>query len=500
MPEPILVLHQVTKRFPGVTALNGVSLAVEDGACHALLGENGAGKSTLGKLVAGIHTPDGGALTLATRPGAPPQPVRFRSPLQAAAAGVRIVHQEPAFCRNLSIAENLFLGRLPTVAGFVQHATLASNARALLRRVGLEREPATVVGDLSTAEEQLVQIAAAVDSRARLIIFDEPTSSLSDVDVERLFERIAELRRAGVTILYVSHRLAEIRRLCDYVTVLRDGRHVRTCPTADVTDDELVRLMAGRDVVHYTAGAPAVGPPLLELESYSDPPRFDNVSLTVRRGEIVGLAGLVGAGRSALAQSIFGIRPPASGDLRLAGRAAHIASPTDAIRRRIGFLPEDRQLQGLLLSMSCGENVTLARLPQLSRGGLLRRRAERQLARELIEQLRVRTPGIDAPAAGLSGGNQQKLALGKWLACECDLLILDEPTRGVDVAAKAEIHQWIGRLAAAGSGILLITSDLPELLALSTRILVMRGGRLVGELPRDQATADGVLRRMAGVG
>lgn len=501
-PSPLLQIDRLTKRFPGVVALDAVSFEVRSGACHALLGENGAGKSTLGKLIAGIYTRDAGRILFADAPGRPLREYRPRTPLAAAAAGVRIVHQEPAFCRNLSIAENLLLGRLPQRAGFLRRRALQHQAAALLERVSLARDPRTPLAELSTGEAQLVQIAAAVGSRARLVIFDEPTSSLSDVEAERLFERIGELRQGGATILYVSHRLPEIRRLCDFVTVLRDGRHIATRPAREISDDEIVRLMVGRDVAAYqSAGpaAPAAPRPLLEIQRLTCPPHVVDVSLSVCPGEIVGLAGLVGSGRSELAAAVFGITRPDSGAVRIRGRPLIRGSPPAAIRAGIGLLPEDRQLQGLILSMTCQENLTLATLPRLARCGLLRGPAERRLAARHIAELRVRTPGPDAPIAGLSGGNQQKIALAKWLACACEVLMLDEPTRGVDVAAKAEIHALIGALAAQGRGVLLISSELPELLGLATRIAVMRNGRIVAGLPRAEATAERIVRHMAGV-
>ncbi len=501
MADAHLVLDHIGKRFGGIRALDGVSFAVERGACHALLGENGAGKSTLGKIVAGIHTHDSGRWALSPSPGRPPVGRRFRSPLDAAAAGVRIVHQEPAFCRNLSIAENLFLGRMPARGGFVRNATMARATADLLRRVGLDRGPHTPMAALSTGEEQMVQIAAALGGDAQLIIFDEPTSSLTDVEAERLFERIAELRRAGVTILYVSHRLEEIRRLCDAFTVLRDGRHVATRPMAGATVDALVRLMIGREAPTASDMLVAAnrGDILLDVRGLAAAPRVADVSLQVRGGEVVGVAGLVGAGRSEVARAIFGIDRATGGAVRLAGRDLGGLSPAERIAAGLGFLPEDRQLQALILEMSCEENLTLAALPRLSRAGFIARRAVAEVADQHIAALRVRTPSRSLPVGALSGGNQQKIALARWLACRSRVLMLDEPTRGVDVAAKAEIHDIIRGLAAEGRGILLISSELPELLALATRVIVMRDGRCAGELPRPQATPEAVLRLMAGV-
>ncbi|MFH0981950.1 MAG: sugar ABC transporter ATP-binding protein [Planctomycetota bacterium] len=495
MTRPILTFERITKRFPGVTALADVSFEVTAGECHALVGENGAGKSTLGKIVAGIHRPDGGRLLLDG------QPMTFRAPAEAAEVGVSMVHQELAFCPNLSVAENLVLGRMPARAGFLRRRELQRQAWAMLERVGLAIDPATPMSELSTAQEQLVQIAAAVGRRARIIIMDEPTSSLSQAESERLFGLLDGLRRAGVTVLYVSHRLEEVMRLCGRATVLRDGGHVATLETDRTDSDELVRLMIGRPVEEYFPQhvAGPRGAPLLEVERLSGPAGFQEVSFSVHAGEIVGLAGLVGAGRSEIARAVFGIDRYTTGRILVDGRTVAIRTPRQAIRAGIGLLPEDRKRQALVLSMTCKQNLTLSLLPRLTRWLLIDHRRETELARGPFERLRVRAPGLDAPVAGLSGGNQQKIALAKWLAQNCRVLILDEPTRGVDVGAKAEIHAWIDRLATEGRAILLISSELPELLKLSTRILVLVEGRMVGELPRAQADQERLLRMMARV-
>ncbi|MCK6457485.1 MAG: sugar ABC transporter ATP-binding protein [Phycisphaerae bacterium] len=492
---PILCFEGVTKRFPGVMALDGVTFDVAPGECHALMGENGAGKSTLGKIVAGVLRPDGGVLRLDGRA------IRFRTPSDAAAAGISIVHQELAFCPNLSIAENLFLSRLPSRRGWVRWRDMQQQARGMLARVGLEVDPRIPIERLSTAQEQLVQIAEAVGRGARIIVMDEPTSSLSQVESQRLFEIIADLRSRGVTILYVSHRMDEVLRLCDRITVLRDGQHVRTRRASETTTDEIVQLMIGRPIGECFPAHKAEprGAVRLDVQHLTAAGRFEDVTLTIHGGEIVGLAGLVGAGRSELARAIFGIDRFDRGAIRVDGRPVTIRSPRDAIDLGIGLLPEDRKRQGLVLSMTCRENVSLAMLPTLSRGGWLNQRRERGMAGELFGQLRVKAPHADTPTASLSGGNQQKVALAKWLARRCPILILDEPTRGVDVGAKAEIHALIDRLAAEGRAVLLISSELPELLHLSTRIVVLAGGRIVGEVARGAASQDVVMRLMAGI-
>ncbi|MCC7293370.1 MAG: sugar ABC transporter ATP-binding protein [Phycisphaerales bacterium] len=494
--EELLRVEGLTKRFGAVTALDDVSFGVVRGECHALIGENGAGKSTLGKIIAGIHRPDRGRVLLN---GAA---VAFRSPLDAGLAGVRIVHQELATCPNLSVAENLFLGALPSRFGFVRRGELDRAARAMLAQVGLDVHPRTPMARLSTGQEQLVQIAVAIGRGAKLIIMDEPTSSLSQGEALRLYDIIARLKRDGVTLIYVSHRLDEIRLLCDRVTVLRDGKHVDTRRMTDVSTDELVRLMIGRPVgeyfPHHTGTPP--GAVRLSVSRLSAAGRFSEISFDVRSGEIVGLAGLVGAGRSEVARAIFGVDRFQSGRILLDGAPLERHGPREAIRRGVGLLPEDRKRQALIVSMTCRQNLSLPLLDRLKRWIFLDGRAEKRVTREYFDKLRVVAPGIDAPVTSLSGGNQQKIALARWLARNCEMLILDEPTRGVDVGAKAEIHALIDQLAASGKAVLLISSELPELLNLSTRILVLAKGRLVGELPRAEANQENLLRLMAGIG
>ena len=496
MPESEVRFDAITKRFPGVQALSDVSLEIAAGSCHALCGENGAGKSTLGKILAGIYAPDAGRLLVHGRE------VRFSSPRDALAAGVGMVHQELAFCDNLPVAENLCLGALPTHRGLVSREEMERRASAMLAEIGATgldvRRP---LGELPVAQQQMVQIATAVGGGARIIVFDEPTSSLSQVEAGRLYALIERLKARGVTCIYVSHRMPEIFRLCDAVSVLRDGRHVATRPTAGLSEAELVHMMIGRPLAEYF-GRHADAPPgeeLLRVEGLTVPGEFADVSLSLRAGEVVGLAGLVGAGRSEVAGALFGLEPAARGRVYLRGREVRIRSPRDAIRLGIGLVPEDRKRQGLVLSESGVRNTSLPILDRLSRWTWLRRREERAVAREYFERLRVRASASDVAVAGLSGGNQQKIVLAKWLAARSRVLVLDEPTRGVDVGAKAEIHTLVGQLAAQGAAILLISSELPEVLTLSDRILVLRAGRLVGEVTRERATQAGVLRLMAGL-
>jgi len=491
----IIEFEAVTKRFPGVIALADVTFGIARGECHALVGENGAGKSTLGKIAAGIYRPDAGRVVVDGRP------VRFGGPLDAVRAGIGIVHQELAYCPNLSVAENLCLGRLPSRAGVLCRGELADRAVGMLGRIGADIDPQLPMGLLSTAQVQLVQIAAAVGTGARVLILDEPTSSLSAGESDRLARLLEQLRDDGTTIVYVSHRLEEVFRLADRITVLRDGRHVATLERTRTSPPELVRLMIGRPLEEYFPQhlREPPGPERLAVEGFSSPGRFEDVSLAVHAGEVVGLAGLVGSGRSELAAAIFGLDPRATGRVRVEGRPVSIRDPRHAIALGIGYLPEDRKTQGLVLSLGGRANISLPSLKRLAIAGFVRQRRERELAAEYFERLRVRAPDMDVPTLTLSGGNQQKIALAKWLASRCRVLIMDEPTRGVDIGAKAEIHALIDQLAAAGAGVLLISSELPEVLNLSTRIVVLRRGRVAGEMPRRQTTAESLMRCMAGL-
>lgn len=487
----------ITKRFPGVQALNDVSIDVADGSCHALCGENGAGKSTLGKILAGVHAPDSGRMSVFGREE------RFTSPRDALHAGVGMVYQELAFCANLSVAENLCLGALPSRRGFVRRGALRDRAVEMLDQIGARLDVGRALGALSVAQQQLVQIATAVGGGARLIVFDEPTSSLSHAEANHLYELIERLTLRGVTCIYVSHRLPEVFQLCDTISVLRDGRHVATRPTAEMTQEELVHLMIGRPLAQYfpRAGDATIGggDEALRVEGLSSPGKLHDVSFTLRRGEVLALAGLVGAGRTELARALFGLDPLAHGRIFVEGREARLAVPADAIRREIGLVPEDRKAQGLVGSASALHNASLTILGRLSRFSWVRRRRERTVVGDYLAKLRVRASGVDTLVARLSGGTQQKVVLARWLAAQSRVLILDEPTRGVDIGAKSELHALILQLASNGLAVLLISSELPEVLALASRILVLRAGRIVAEVPREGATQDGLLRLMAGL-
>jgi ABC-type sugar transport system ATPase subunit len=493
--EAFIRFDAIAKRFGGVQALDDISFSIARGEVHGLMGENGAGKSTLGKILAGIHAPDAGRIELDGKT------VAFRSAADALRAGVGMVHQELAFCPDLSVAENLCLSHLPRHwRWFADRTESVRRAERILYAIGVQIDVRRPMRELSTAQEQLVQIAAAVATDARVLVLDEPTSSLSETESLRLFDLIRRLRGRGVTIIYVSHRMPEVFELCDRMSVLRDGRYVGTVRRDATSPDELVRLMVGRVIERreprHLERQP--GRVVLAASDIGSTEGVIDANLTVRAGEIVGLAGLVGAGRSELARAIFGL-DACRGRVEVDGVPLPPASPRAAMAAGVALVPEDRKRQGLILDLGGRVNVSLAMLDGVSRAGFLRRGAERALAIREYARLAVKAPSVESPVGSLSGGNQQKVALAKWLVRNPRVLIVDEPTRGVDVAAKAAIHALLDDLACRGVAILLISSELPELLLLSSRLLVMRGGRIVGELPRRHATQENVMRLMAGV-
>jgi len=494
--NPIVEFKRVSKRFPGVLALDNVSLSVARGSCHGLVGENGAGKSTLGRILAAIHSPDGGQLVVDGRE------VHLGSPRDALDAGIGMVHQELAFCENLSVAENLCLGQMPANGPFVAGRRMIERASEQLDAIGAHIHVSQRLGELPISQQQIVQIAAAVGRGARILIFDEPTSSLSQAESQRLFDLIRRLQQEGVTSIYISLRLEEIFQLCDTTTVLRDGQLVATLPTSELDQAALVQMMIGRPYEAYYPSHLDVQPgeQLLRVEDLSSPGKFTSISFALHAGEILGLAGLVGSGRTEIAQALFGLDPMARGRVFIEGVPVPTGwRPKAVMKLGLGLIPEDRKRHGLVLSMTAKENITLPTLGRLAALGWIHSKAEETLARDYFGLMRVRAPGINVVSASLSGGNQQKLVLARWLAAKCRILLVDEPTRGIDVGAKAEIHGLIDRLAAEGSGILLISSELPEVLNLSTRLLVLRGGRIVGALTRPEYSQEAVMRLMAGV-
>jgi len=494
MKQPLLEVRDVSKRFPGVQALDKAHLDVNHGEVLALVGENGAGKSTLMKILSGVYHPDAGTILMDSQEVVPRDPVHARDDL-----GVSIIYQEFNLALNLSVAENIYLGRFPTRRGFVQYGRLYHQAEEFLGLLGADLDPRASVARLSVARRQMVEVAKAISYQCKLLIMDEPTSALTTRETETLFEITRGLRDKGVGIIFITHRLDEIFEIADRVTVLRDGNTVGTLPISAADRATVVRMMVGRDLSEmYAAKESTIGAPLLEVRHLSTPGLLDDISFTLHQGEIVGLFGLLGAGRTDLAQALFGACPTSGMDVLLNGHPVTVRSPADATRIGLGYVPEDRKLHGLVLPMSVRENVTLAVLRELSRATVVQPAQERKLTDRFIQALNIQTPSREQRVNNLSGGNQQKVVVAKWLASNPKVLILDEPTRGIDVGAKAEVHAIMARLAEQGVGILMISSELPEVLGMSDRILVMHEGRIIGEFTREEATKERVM--MAAIG
>lgn len=486
----LLELGEISKSFGGVRALKGVSFDLRPGEIHALVGENGAGKSTLIKVITGAHAPDSGRLAIDGRI------VAAMSPTLARELGIAAIYQQPALFPDLTVAENIAIGLEPGGAfRRIRWRDRAARARRLLERVGARIDVQAPVRALSMPEQQLVEIARALGAEARILIMDEPTASLSDQEVDRLFQVILDLRTHGVGVIYISHRLEELPRIADRVTALRDGAVVGTRPMGETSRGELIRMMVGRELqAVFPKTTVAAGEVVLETRGLScSRTGVGEVDLVVHAGEIVGLSGLVGAGRTELARVLFGLTPADGGEIRIRGRSVKIGSPGEAVRQGIAYLPEDRRRHGVILEMSTAANITLATLRGISRLGLLDFGRERAIAHDYVVRLGVKTPSLDAPVGNLSGGNQQKVALARWLVAEPSLLILDEPTQGVDVGAKAEIHRLMSTLAERGLAVLMISSELPEILGMSDRIVVMRSGRIMGTLERSIATQESIM-------
>jgi len=497
---PVLALRGVSKSFPGVRALTDVSFDVHPGEVHALLGENGAGKSTLIKIVSGVYPPDAGEIAVEGKL------VRFLSPREAQSQGIATIYQEFSLYPELSVAENIFAGHMPrTLGGFaLDWRCAAKEAAAVLESLDAgDLDVNARVGTLSVGNRQRVEIAKALSRRARILILDEPTAVLTQHDADRLFAIIRRLAAQKVAVIYISHRLVEIFALANRVTVLRDGNLVAIKPVSETKESELIRLMVGRaleeEPVSHAERSVKRGPLLLRGRNLARRPMLRDASLELYAGEIVGLAGLIGSGRSELAQAIFGVMPPESGTVEFEGREVRIKRPEDAMELGIAYVPEDRQRQGLITAMTVGENIGMTRLSALKNGPFIDFKAEDALAREYIDKLRIKTPHSRQVARNLSGGNQQKIVVGKWLATSPRILIVDEPTRGIDVGARAEIHRLLDALARErGLAILVISSDLPEIMRLSDRILVMREGLVVAEFQRKEATQEAVITAALG--
>ena len=488
--SPLLETLAITKSFGAVRALQGVSFDVRPGEVHALVGENGAGKSTLIKIITGAERADSGTLRIAGRD------VPHIDPASARALGIAAIYQQPSLFPHLTVAENIALslesGRAWRPIDWKRRREAAA---AMLARVGASIDPERTVDTLSMPEQQIVEIAKAIGGSARVVLMDEPTASLTEREVEGLFDVVARLREEQVAVIYISHRLEEISALADRITVLRDGRTVATRPAAEIDRSELIRLMVGRDVSAVFPKQPvALGAPVLEVRNLSSAAAgIRDVSLTVHRGEILGLAGLVGSGRTELARTLFGLTPADAGTIARDGKALRIASPSDAIRAGIAYVPEDRRQHGVVLDMSIAANTSLASLSAVSSRGLIDAGRERAAAQEYVDRLRIKTPSVLAEVGTLSGGNQQKVALARWLSTKPAVIILDEPTQGVDIGAKAEIHGLMQMLVERGLAILMISSELPEILGMCDRIAVMHGGRIRGVLDRADATQSAIL-------
>ncbi|HEY6297712.1 MAG TPA: sugar ABC transporter ATP-binding protein [Streptosporangiaceae bacterium] len=488
------MLRHAAKAFGAVQALVDGSIELNPGEAHALVGENGAGKSTLVKILAGVYQPDAGTLLVDGKA------VTLHDPAAARTAGIAVIYQEPALFPDLTVAENMFIGRQPLTTGRrIDRRAMHAEAAAIFGRLGVALDPAQIARGLSIADQQVVEIGKAISLAARVIVMDEPTAALSAAEVDRLFDVVRTLRASGAAVLFISHRLEEVFALCQRVTVMRDGRQVLTRELAGLVAGDLVRAMVGRELAERPAGEPGVpGQTLLSVERLTREGVFTDISFSVRAGEIVTLAGLVGSGRSEVARAVFGIDRYDAGSVTLRGHALRRGSPTVAMAAGVGFVPEDRRQQGLVMDMSVQQNVALASLHRLRHAGLIRAASERALASDWAVRLKIKYARLTDPVSMLSGGNQQKVVLAKWLARRPTLLIVDEPTRGIDVATKAEVHNLLTQLACDGVGVLMISSELPEVLRVSDRILVMREGRLAAEYARAEASEEEIMSAATG--
>jgi ribose transport system ATP-binding protein len=489
----LLEMKGIGKTFPGVRALEGVQLTVREGQVHALLGENGAGKSTLIKILSGAYTRDEGEIFFEGRQ------VNIRKPEDAQALGISTIYQEFNLGKQLTVAENIFLGQLPRKGIRVDWATARARSRELLDRLGARIRADVKVETLSVAEQQLVEIAKALNRKTRILVMDEPSAVLGEGDLERLFEVVRSLQRQGIGIIYISHRLVEIFELADEVTVLKDGRYVATKQVSEVKMDDLVRLMIGRDLKDvYPKREPRPGPVLLDVKNLRRPKLVHDVSFRIHAGEIVGFSGITGSGRTEVMRAVFGADAHSAEQMTMEGRPYRARSPSEAIRRGIALVTEDRKGQGLFLKLNVAVNTTISGLKGLTSFGVIRRARENALVAKMIRDLRIKTPTSKFLVVNMSGGNQQKVILARWLSVDTKLLIMDEPTRGIDVGAKAEIYQLMDELTRRGVGILMISSELPEILGMSDRIYVMREGTIVGELARAQASEESIMRFAVG--
>lgn len=483
----ILTLKNITKEFPGVKALDDVTINIERGTIHGLVGENGAGKSTLIKVLAGIYQPNKGEIILDGKP------CRFNSPIEARRAGISVVHQEIKLAEPLSVAENMFLGNVQLKNGLVDWKGMRRRAREIVEDLGMDIDINAQVSSLTVAKKQIVEIMHAINNNSRILIMDEPSAVLTDRELEVMFRIVKQLRDKGITIIYISHRLDEIFGLCSNVSVLRDGRHIDTIPVASIDRQGLINMMVGREMgQEYPKEVGNVGGTILEVKNLSRG-ILQDISFEVKSGEVFGISGLVGAGRTELARAILGIDKPESGEVYVRGKKVHYRTFADAIRDGLGLIPEDRKLQGLVQIMSVKRNTTLVNMKRVLRAGVISSSLEETLSKEYADKLHVVTPSMETEVQYLSGGNQQKVVIAKWLFQNSEILFLDEPTRGIDVGAKAEIYRLINRMAKEGKTIIMISSEMPELLGMCDRIMVMHEGHKMGELNAAEATQEKIM-------
>lgn len=495
MAEFVLEMNHIAKSFPGVKVLDDVTLRIRPGEVHALMGENGAGKSTLMKILMGIYTADAGELVFDG------QPFTVRNPRDAMDRGIAMIHQELNPILDMQVYENIYIGREKKRGMLVDQKTMQKETAALLQKLGIDISATAYMRDLSVAQCQLIEIVKAISIEAKVIVMDEPTSAITDREVDTLFTQIRRLRSEGVAIIYISHKMDEIFKICDTITVLRDGKFIGTDAAAHMTSEQLIRMMVGRDITEVFPKADAqIGETLLEVRGLSMGSRVRNVSFTLRRGEVLGIAGLVGAGRSELVETIFGMRRKSAGDILIGGKPVKLDTPAHAIAHKLALITEDRKFTGLNLDGSVAENVTLVDLKRLFPSGLIDHAKEKSIANRYIEELSIKTPGPEQLVANLSGGNQQKVVIAKWLVTEPDIIILDEPTRGIDVGAKRDIYLLIGEMVQAGKAVIVISSEIPEVMGLADRIIVMAEGRLTGEVERSAFSQERIMTYAAQFG
>lgn len=485
MGDVILTMKGIDKSFPGVHALKEVNLEVRKGEVHALMGENGAGKSTLMKVLTGIYSRDRGSITYEGRE------VEFTSPREAQDAGIAIVHQELNMMHQLSVAQNIFIGREFMKGKIIDDKRMNEEALKLFQRLNIEINPAEVMNELTVGRQQMCEIAKAISKEVKVIVFDEPTAALTETEIAELFKIIRELREKGLGIVYISHRMDEIKQITDRVTVMRDGEYVGTLVTEKCTKDDIINMMVGRTIYEdpkEKSNVPMNAPVVLKVENLNAGKMVRNISFELKKGEILGFSGLMGAGRTEVARALFGADPKESGTIYINGKKVEIRSPEDAVNCGIGYLSEDRKRFGVVLDKTVAENTTMSSLKKFCRGGFIDTKREKKVAMEYVKKLATKTPGVNTPTISLSGGNQQKVVIAKWLTRECDILIFDEPTRGIDVGAKSEIYHLMNELVAQGKSIIMISSELSEILRMSDRIIVMCEGKKTGEISIEEAS------------